>query len=217
MDNKRIPVSKYELNPDGSRKLDEKNRPIQSEYRSVVEQAFPYILGGRDMEKMPIDQAVNTYIKNYGEDAFTYKGDWGTQLKGTQIFELEGEVDENTYYKNSAGDIVQGQQLFKEASDEDSESKRADAYVGATNSYLTKNLPNNDVSVKWDDNFRAFDDINTIIVTIDNKEYPKKFNFRKGSNEYYQWLEETVNKIRAENDAKTKKGMRGEDEKDYGG
>jgi hypothetical protein len=217
MDNKRIPVSKYELEADGSRKLDDNNRPIQSDYRSVVEQAFPYVLGGRDMEKMPIDQAVDTYMKNYGEDAFTYKGDWGTQLKGTQIYELEGEVDENTYYKNSAGDIIQGQQLFKEASDEDSESKRGDAYVGGTNSYLTKNLPNNKVSVKWDDNKRPLDDINTIIVTIDGKEYPKRFNFKKGSNEYYQWLEETVNKIRAANDAKTKKGMRGGEDKDYGG
>ena len=80
-----------------------------------------------------------------------------------------------------------------------------------------KNLPNNKVSVKWDDNKRPLDDINTIIVTIDGKEYPKRFNFKKGSNEYYQWLEETVNKIRAANDAKTKKGMRGGEDKDYGG
>ena len=221
MDNKRIPVSKYELNTDGSRKLDENNRPIQSDFRNVVEQAFPYILGGRKMDKMPIDQAVDTYIKNYGEDAFTYKGDWGKELKGTQFYEIEGEVDENAYYQNPAGDVVQAQQLFKEASEEDSESKRGDAYVGATNSYATKNLPNNEVSVRWKDekgllSGDAFTDKNTIILTVDGTEYPKKFNLKRGSNEYYQWLEETVNKIRAENDRKTKQGMRGGDDKNYG-
>ena len=55
------------------------------------------------------------------------------------------------------------------------------------------------------------------IITILENFLQDSTQFKKGSNEYYQWLEETVNKIRAENDAKTKKGMRGEDEKDYGG
>ena len=54
MDNKRIPVSKYQLDANGNRKLDDNNQPIKSDFKGAIEQAVPYILGGRTKGSPPI-------------------------------------------------------------------------------------------------------------------------------------------------------------------